>query len=158
LRERVEDLKLLVNHFVKRFSRELGKDVHEVDDQAMELLRQHTWPGNLRELQSVLKQALLQASGPVLIAEFLPVYLRKDSHQIEQDSSSTTLDLIRFIQDRLEANSNDLYAETIVLLERMLLTEVLRYTSGNQVQAAKILGITRNSLRHKIRSLDITIE
>jgi two-component system nitrogen regulation response regulator GlnG len=158
LRERIEDLRILVDHFVKRFSRELGKDVHEVNDQARELLRQHNWPGNLRELQSVLKQSLLQASGPILIPEFLPSSLRNGSKPLETAPASANLDLIRFIQDRLEANSNDLYAETIVLLERLLLTEVLRHTSGNQVQAAKILGITRNSLRHKIRSLDITIE
>ena len=72
LRERGEDLPLLVDHFLKRFSPELGKEVVQVAPEALELLRRYPWPGNVRELQSVLKQALLQAQGPVLLADFLP--------------------------------------------------------------------------------------
>src|SRR5262249_39759643 len=105
-----------------------------------------------------LKQALLQASGPVLIPEFLPAFLRAPAKAAESGAPPAALDLNRFIQDRLQAESHDLYAETMSLAERLLLTEVLRHTGGNPVQAAKILGITRNSLRHKIRLLDITIE
>src|SRR6266481_812129 len=66
LRERGEDLPLLVRHFLRRFSRELGRAVRHVAPTALEQLRHHDWPGNIRELQSVLKQALLQASGAVL--------------------------------------------------------------------------------------------
>jgi len=63
----------------------------------------------------------------------------------------------RFLTDRLHARSKDLYAEALTAMERQLLTLVLRHTGGNQLQAAQILGITRNSLRHKLRALDITI-
>src|SRR5437588_7790131 len=73
LRERPEDLPLLVEHFLKRFGRDLGKAVDRASPETLELLRQYPWPGNLRELQSVLKEALLRASGPVLVPEFLPV-------------------------------------------------------------------------------------
>src|SRR5437588_11076247 len=73
LRERAEDLPLLVEHFLKRFGRDLGKAVDRASPETLELLRQYPWPGNLRELQSVLKEALLRASGPVLVPEFLPV-------------------------------------------------------------------------------------
>src|SRR5271163_252153 len=72
LRERDDDLALLVQHCLRRFSRELGREVREVAPEAMERLRSYSWPGNIRELQSVLKQALLQASGPVLLPAFLP--------------------------------------------------------------------------------------
>src|SRR4051812_48929755 len=64
LRERGDDLSLLIDHFLKRFSPEMGKEVYRVAPEALELLRRHPWPGNLRELQSVLKQALLRAQGP----------------------------------------------------------------------------------------------
>src|SRR5262249_52113763 len=72
LRERGEDLPLLVHYFVRRFSRELGREVSEVAPEALERLRHYPWAGNVRELQSVLKQALLRATGPVLLPAFLP--------------------------------------------------------------------------------------
>src|SRR5262249_31497506 len=79
LRERFDDLPQLVPHFVRRFGRELGKDIHTVAPETYEALKRHTWPGNLRELQSVLKQAILQAAGPVLLPAFLPVFSTSDS-------------------------------------------------------------------------------
>ena len=72
LRERGDDLPMLVQHYLRRFSRELGREVREVAPEALERLRNYSWPGNIRELQSVLKQALLQASGTVLLPAFLP--------------------------------------------------------------------------------------
>ena len=72
LRERPGDLPLLVEHFVRRFSRELGKDVAQVTPEVLETLCRYPWPGNLRELQSVLKQAILRTTGPVLLPDFLP--------------------------------------------------------------------------------------
>ena len=72
LRVRGDDLKLLTSHYLRRFNRELGKDVQGVAPETLELLRRYPWPGNVRELQSVLKQALLQAAGPVLVPDFLP--------------------------------------------------------------------------------------
>ena len=157
LRERGDDLPALIQHFVKRFKRELQKDVHQVDDAAMEMLRLHRWPGNLRELQSVLKQAMLQATGPVLLPDFFPAYLRAEPATAPA-STEDLPDLKQFIRERLQSDCTTLYTDAVALLERYLLTEVLRHTGGNQVQAARLLGITRNSLRHKIRSLEITIE
>src|SRR5207248_592229 len=72
VRERGADLPLLVRHYLRRFSRELGRQVQEVAPDTLERLCGYPWPGNIRELQSVLKQALLQASGPVLLPAFLP--------------------------------------------------------------------------------------
>jgi len=159
LRERGDDLPLLVGHFLKRFNRELDKNVTQVLPETLDLLRRHAWPGNLRELQSVLKQSLLQAAGPLLAPEFLPAYLQEPVRPPDEEAPTQAgFDLQHYIRERLEAGSVNLYDEALQLLERQLVTEVLRHTSGNQVQAAKILGITRNSLRHKIRTLDITIE
>src|SRR5438128_467162 len=72
LRERGDDLFMLVQHYLRRLNRELGRDVCEVDPETLERLRSYSWPGNIRELESVLKQALLQASGPSLLPAFLP--------------------------------------------------------------------------------------
>src|SRR5207253_3990441 len=77
LRERGEDLSLLMQHYLRRFNRELNKDVHQVSPGAMDLLRRYSWPGNVRELQSVLKQALLVAAGSILVPDFLPAAFRR---------------------------------------------------------------------------------
>ena len=74
LRERGDDLPLLVQHYLRRFSRELGRDVHEVAPEALERSRSYSWPGNIRELQSVLKQAILQSRGTTLLPGSLPPF------------------------------------------------------------------------------------
>src|SRR5260221_13276463 len=63
---------MLVQHYLRRFGRELGREVRELAPEALERLRSYSWPGNIRELQSVIKQALLQAQGSVLLPSFLP--------------------------------------------------------------------------------------
>jgi two-component system nitrogen regulation response regulator GlnG len=157
LREREGDLELLVEHFVQRFGQELGKPVREVEAAAWNALRAYSWPGNVRELQSVLKQAILRMSGSVLLVDYLPEAVRRGS-----SSPARTWDEVegyweKFIHHRLAAGSENLYAECLEQMERELLTRVLQHTHGNQLQAARILGITRGSLRRKIRSLGITI-
>src|SRR5207237_4698637 len=72
LRERGNDLALLARFYLRRVSRELGREVREVAPEALERLRGYSWPGNVRELHSVLKQALLRAHGPVMLPDFLP--------------------------------------------------------------------------------------
>jgi nitrogen regulation protein NR(I) len=158
LRERLEDVPALIEHFLAHFSRELGKEVFDVSTEAMELLTRYSWPGNVRELQSVLKRALLQTTGPILLPEFLPPELRGP-----QDASpdlagrGARITLSAFVEDRLRAGTDSLYADAVTFMERVVLTRVLRHTHGNQSRAAKILGITRGSLRSKIRELRITI-
>jgi two-component system nitrogen regulation response regulator GlnG len=155
LGERGDDLPLLINYYVGRYSRELGKDVKTVAPETMERLRRHTWPGNVRELQSVLKQALLQAAGPILLPEFLPPLHRAGD---VSDDATLSLDLERYIDARLAEGAEDLYAEAVRRLERILLPRVLRHTNGNQLRAAKMLGITRGSLRTKLRELGLRID
>jgi two-component system, NtrC family, nitrogen regulation response regulator GlnG len=157
LRERGDDLPLLVSHFLKQLGPELAREVHEVAPETLDVLRQYAWPGNVRELQSVLKQALLHATGPVLLPDFLPAALRAPKVSPPSTPDMPLPDWERFLTDRLHAGSTDLYAEALTAMERQLLTLVLRHTRGNQLQASQILGITRNSLRHKLRTLGITI-
>jgi len=163
LRERGNDLRLLVSHYLRRFNRELGKDVQGLAPQTLDVLRSYSWPGNVRELQSVLKQALLQAAGPVLLPDFLPASVTgaapasMDAGGVEEGATRDG-GLEPFIEARLQAGTQELYAETLERMERLLLTRVLRHTGGNQLQAAKILGITRGSLRTKIRDLGIRID
>ena len=156
LRRRADDLQILLEHFLHRFNRVLGKDVQGVSPDALEILRSYQWPGNVRELQSVLKQALLRATGPVIVPDFLPDTVKTSRNDLVP-ADSNSLDLRQFVRDRLQAGCESLYAECLSFMERHLIMKVLRQTSGNQAHAAKILGITRGSLRNKIHALDITV-
>jgi DNA-binding NtrC family response regulator len=154
LRERGDDLPMLVHHYVRRFNRELGREVREIAAEAMERLSSHPWPGNIRELQSVLKQALLRSTGPVLIPAFLPSPM--GAPRTATLSADESAPLESFIRQRLQAGSNDLYEATLRRVEQFLLPLVLQSTGGNKVQAARILGINRLTLRTKLREMGLS--
>jgi two-component system nitrogen regulation response regulator GlnG len=159
LRERGDDLPMLVEHFLRRFSRDLGREIQEIALEALELLRSYSWPGNIRELQGVLKQALLQATGTVLIPAFLPESLRappgpaasKDSEAALKDFSFEA-----FILRRLEEGAHSLSSEAHQQLDQMLVRLALQHTGGNQAQAARMLGISRQTLRAKAREFGLS--
>jgi two-component system nitrogen regulation response regulator GlnG len=158
LRERGDDLPMLVHHYVRKFNRELGREIREVTPQAMDRLRAHNWPGNIRELQSALKQALLRSTGRVLVPAFLPELPTGPSEPSPAPESSGALARVEAqIRQRLEAGGEDLYDHAHQLLDRFLLPLVLRSTDGNQLHAAKVLGIARQTLRLKIRELGLSI-
>jgi two-component system nitrogen regulation response regulator GlnG len=158
LRDRGDDLPLLVQRYVRRFSRELGREVRQVAPEALERLCRYSWPGNIRELQSVLKQALLQASGTVLLPAFLPESLdgpgepRATARTGEEPGVETTA-----VRQQLGSDARDLYAETHRQVDRQLLARVLEYTGGNLQQAALLLGIARQTLRLKLRDLGLSV-
>jgi DNA-binding NtrC family response regulator len=157
LRERGDDLPVLVQHYLRRFSRELGREVREVAPEALERLRNYPWPGNIRELQSILKQALLQASGPVLLLAFLPELTSSTAESAPAAPSGADVGLEAFIRQRLGPDATDLYAETHGQVDRLLLPLVLEYTRGSQHQAARLLGIARQTLRQKLQALGLHV-
>jgi nitrogen regulation protein NR(I) len=159
LRERGDDVIFLIGRFIRVFARDLGKDVVGVSPEAMQIMMRYSWPGNIRELQSVLRQALLQANGQVLLPEFLPDEVREGRHPLAAGhaASNSGLKLEVFIDEALSNGTEGLHAASIAVMERYLLARVLERTAGNQSQAAKILGITRGSLRNKIRQYHIAV-
>jgi len=154
LRERGEDIILLVRHFLRTFSRELGKDVRDIDSEALAILTSYGWPGNVRELQSVVKQALLQATGAVLLTSFLPTSVFGGS-KLSPARDGTDLD--RLIDDGIQAADERLYGRILETVRRKLVARALEETSGNQLRAAKLLGITRGTLRSELRALGISV-
>lgn len=169
LRERKNDLSILLDRFLGRFRQELRKDVQGISPDALQLLSQYRWPGNVRQLQNVLRHAMLHATGPVLISEFFPKEIRNQSGSaatgaITPEGQETTggqspaRDLQAFIDQRLRADSTNLYAESLEMMERHLLSTIMQNTQGNLSKAAAILGITRGSVRNKLKTLGISIE
>ena len=159
LRDRKQDILLLLEWFLARYRKELGKDVHGFSPEALETLLNFSWPGNVRQLQSVLKQAIVQAAGPVINCDFLPTEVRsKTMLETAAREHNQAGNLPELIEIRMQAGSRNLYSEALETMERTLLSMVLQNTHGNQSKAAEILGITRGSLRNKIRQLGISID
>src|SRR5262252_4859156 len=158
LRERGDDLELLAQFYLRRVSRDLGREVSKVAPGALERLRAYPWPGNMRELQSVLKQALLRAHGPVLLPEFLPEFPEAPAAPAAPMASpGGGFDPEAFLRQRLGPDARDLYAEVHRELDRLVLPRVLDYTGGNQARAAVLLGIARRTLRTKLGELGLQV-
>ncbi|HEX8696823.1 MAG TPA: sigma-54 dependent transcriptional regulator [Longimicrobium sp.] len=135
LRERGDDVELLARHYVEHFARKHGRPVHEISDGAMNLLRSHSWPGNIRQLRNVIERALLVAEGGVLLPENLPPEVR-----LGEGSPR-------------ERGKED--GEFLPLREMEIrhIRRALALTGGNLGHTAEILGIHRNTLRQKLRKL-----
>lgn len=159
LRERVEDIPILCEHYVKRFSQELQKPLVQITPETMAVLKKYRWPGNIRELQSVVKQAILNSTGAVLLPCFLPSQFNaapETAPAPPQELDWPYLD--RFVRHRLVERTTNLYQELLDQVERRLFLKVLEETQGNQTQASRILGITRPTLRSRLTALNIGIE
>ena len=129
----------------------------------MKLLSNYTWPGNLRELQSVLKHAVVEANGPVVLPEFLPDTVREavDSPgqtTVSENDCMTDDGLIRFIHKRIKAGTETLYDDVLQRVERILLLELLQQFDGNISRVSALLGISRSTLRTKLAALGINLD
>ncbi|QDU25750.1 Transcriptional regulatory protein ZraR [Anatilimnocola aggregata] len=161
LRQRREDLPALVDHFVQRFmhlSPQYNQKQVRVSSEAIDLLIEHSWPGNLDELQSVLQQTLIENTGTVLASGSLLRSLHKGTSseganpdQLQPAESYWQ----KFVAAGLARGSTQLYSEAIADMERHVVALVLTSTVGNQARAARILGITRGNLRKKLRALGL---
>jgi len=156
LRERPEDIPALVDHFLARYAVELRGGACFVAEETRGKLSRHPWPGNVRELENAVKRALVLATSDVLSPhdfDFL--------HQ-ESKAGDGTRNLADFVREQVqaeleEAETGTLYRDWIERIERPLLETVLAHTSFNQIQAASLLGINRNTLRKKINELGLAL-
>jgi DNA-binding NtrC family response regulator len=157
LRERPADVPPLLDYFLRRFAVALDKDVRGIAPQTLEILLRYSWPGNVRELQNVVRQALLSTVGPVLLPEFLPAAVTADLPASGEGPGKPN-QLAVLLERLLNEGGNNIYSEAVAAMDRYVLSHVLTRTQGNLSHAAKILGITRGSLRNKIRSLGLSID
>ena len=157
LRERREDIPELVQALVQRANREVGKAITSLEQPVIEALKAREWPGNVRELEHVIKRSVLAARGPVLTIHdltFDPESAER-AHE-ERPVFATLLAALEGQASRLvDAASRDqaeaaLYAVAVGRLEQALVRAALGVTGGNQVAAARLLGISRSTLRSKL--------
>jgi two-component system nitrogen regulation response regulator GlnG len=159
LRGRREDIPLLVSHFLRLFAEEQGGEPKTVSPEALELMLAYDWPGNVRELENTVKRACVLAATSLVLPEHLPAALARSEESGTGSSSALERMLHQAIGaelQRLKAERDgQIYPHFLVALERPLLLHVLERTRGNQLRAAELLGINRNTLRKKLRELGI---
>ena len=154
LRKRKEDIPLLAEYFFERFHQEMGIERRHLSKQAAEELMSHSWPGNVRELENVLRRAVLLSPNLILMPEDLT--LTKRQHKKESLEEMIARRLEPFIEKTSSRGRQELYDSIMPFMERPLIKLVLKKTRFNQVKAAELLGINRNTLRKKIKELKIS--
>jgi two-component system response regulator PilR (NtrC family) len=138
LRERREDIPLLVAHFLQKFSKELGKDVRGVTPEAMAVLERYRWPGNIRELENVLERAIVLGAGDMLGVDSLPESVRRER-------PVKGLDSVDLPEDGLDLEA------TLDAIESRYLQRALDRTGGVQTKAAELLKMTFRQFRYKLQ-------
>ncbi len=165
LRERLEDIPVLARHFLEK-ARESGLPAKSLDQSAVERLRQHRWPGNVRELENLMRRLAALYAQETITDEVIGIELLETGADAEQPHSGSpeplALAVERHIRQFLAASRDgmpmrDIYDQVIAEVERPLIQMTLSATRGNQIKAASMLGLNRNTLRKKIRDLDIPV-
>lgn len=155
LRERGDDVRLLVEHFLRLANRKLQKSVQTITQEAMQLIEAHPWPGNVRELQSTVRYAVVQAVGDVITPECLPAAIRAPGTAPAVVKTGEIEALVRLL---LERGDHEIYRNVLKFVDRIVLETVLNYVNGNQVQASERLGMSRTTLRAKLHDVNLTVE
>ncbi len=144
LRQRTEDIPLLVRHFLSKYSEENEKNLEDIDSGAMEILMDYRWPGNVRELENVLERAAVLSTGPTLTVDLLPPAVR------EPEASPTTMTTMP---------TNGLsFKEAITSYERQLIVRALQRSGGVQKRAAQLLKVKPTTLHEMMKRLEITVD
>ncbi len=154
LRERRDDLPLLIRHFIGSINAKLNRSIKGVDEQALKRLQEHRWPGNSGELERVLTRAAILAGGDIITSNDI-AFLTDSVFQAGTDGASGLDRAVRAaLQERLvdSPQSNRLFHQIVEAVETALVKEALAITNGNQVKAAELLGVNRATLRKKAPS------
>ncbi len=165
LRDRIADIPELAHYFLFRLNRQLGTSVQSISQESLELLQSYRWPGNIRELQTVIRESLIASTGPTLLPEFLSIELHADSlndndvvpHIVSVNDEAWRL-LGAFVERTMTEGSVDVYRRSLVHFDRLLVSQAMKVAKGLQSRAAEILGLSRPTLRAKIRAIDQEID
>ncbi len=161
LRERTEDLPELVRHFLSKAVSE-GLPLKVIDRAAMDRLMAYRWPGNVRELENLIRRLAALYSQEVIGVEVIEAELAEASAVVEPEGNGLSQSIEGHLKTYFAALGGalptpGLYDRVLHEMERPLITLTLQATRGNQIKAAQVLGLNRNTLRKKIRELNISV-
>jgi transcriptional regulator with PAS, ATPase and Fis domain len=137
LRERREDIPLLVAHFIEKISKAVGKSAQGVTPETLAILEGYLWPGNIRELENVIERAIVLGNGEMITPDALPPNLTRPA-----DPKDVLLDI--------PGEGLDLEA-TLERIEQRYIRQALERTGGNQTRAAEVLGLSFRQFRYKLQ-------
>ena len=140
LRDRREDIPLLIDHFVARNNVRLGTSIRGLDTESRRLLFEYPWPGNVRELENTIERAMVLAEGDQIVAQDLPERLREARDPVQTQLASGELSV----------------KKTMRIVEEILIRRALQRTKGNRTRAAEVLEISHRALLYKIKDYQIT--
>jgi len=147
LRERREDIGDLVHYFIQKFNRELGRGIKGISPGLLAEFKQYRWPGNVRELQGIVLSGMVVCQKDVLTKEDCGWPPSQRAPMEDRDLEKLFSEAVSIL---LEKGGTNMYREGVDYLERLLVKRALEMSNHNQVSAAKLLGISRNTLRSKI--------
>jgi len=156
LRSRKEDIPLLAEYFLQKFQEEMGIEPRTISPNATNALKSYSWPGNVRQLENILRRAVLLSPNPMLTPDDVSLPRERRNRESLEDIISSRLE--GYINSIDASGKHELYDTIVPFMERPLIKLVLKKTGGNQVKTAEILGINRNTLRKKIKELGIKVE
>jgi two-component system response regulator AtoC len=140
LRERKDDIPLLIDHFIARNNARLGTQVRGFEPEARRLLYEYAWPGNVRELENTIERAMVLADGDQIIAADLPERIREAQDQVKMQLNSGELSIKKMTR----------------VIEEILIRRALQKTKGNRTRAAEVLEISHRAVLYKIKEYEIT--
>jgi two-component system nitrogen regulation response regulator GlnG len=156
LRDRKGDVEVLAEYFLSKFTHDMGVELRWLSKKAVEEMERYPWPGNVRELENVLRRAVLLSQTLQLTPSDLDLPLKGQKKEPIEDM--ITKKLTPFIEKTDSKGRQELYETIMPFMERPLIKLVLKKTRNNQVRAAELLGINRNTLRKKIKELRINLK
>lgn len=158
LRDRKEDIPLIIDHYLLECNQELGKNIRGISKTALKKIMRYDWPGNVNELKNAIKSAVAMCRGNTLLIEDLPLnVLGEKALQLNDNEENISLEnwvkteILELKKDR----KSEYYHSIISKVEKELIKQVLEITNGKKVETADILGITRNTLRTKMNNYDL---
>ena len=151
LRDRREDVLLLAKHFLKEAQKKFNTGQKDLSKEAKDFIAKYDWPGNVRELENTIKSACILSNGTTIE--------KRDLH-VEEGNSYSIKEFLedklkKYLKDMTQLETANLHTTVMSEVEKAVISIVLKETKGNQLKAAKTLGINRNTLRTKIKEYKI---
>ncbi len=156
LRERREDIPLLMNFFLRQAAEELGMESKRIDDETKEFLTKQNWPGNVRQLENICRWLTVMSPGQDVHMEDLPPELKQSDNSVLA-GTDWQASLKSWVEQKLASGDEQILHQVIPQMERLLINVALNKAAGHRQQAAKILGWGRNTLTRKIKELGMDV-